>query len=557
MKRVFVFAALAMVGCHGRQGKLPVGVSSPDSEQEGRDLYEIFRELSGNYRQFVRWGGNGGRQTAAEIERELDLMQKAGIGRVEINTIAFPGEADTLGYASLPWLSDEWFEMARTAIIVGKPMTPDMIVGSGWPYGAKFLTHDLQLQMLSVETFDVGGGDRFSMSHDSILKRTLPPIMSMYENSARELMFISLLPKRVNEFTAGIDYDSPAGNEIIEIDVLSGEHVLYCFGRLKGYMGVINGAPEARGLMVNHFDPTAVDAFLNRMSDAFAAHGMRMGDGNIRAAFTDNFESEGANWDRNMLSEFHRRFGCDLSPYLPHIIKKVGYMGNRLTGNYGSEFSEEIRGGIVERVFSDYDLTQRELFHEAFVERLNLRCHANGMLSRVQTYGMGLHSLESSMYVDIPESETWLSRGSLSRVDERPLSGHGYTMSNKLVSSASLLSGNQRVSCEEITNTHNVFNTSLKLMKLTGDLSNLSGVNHSIFHGFNYSPPEAPFPGWIRYGTYINERNTWWSYFRLFTDYKARLSAVFQNSGQQADIALLLPMEYMWSKFGSQHDPSP
>jgi hypothetical protein len=61
----------------------------------------------------------------------------------------------------------------------------------------------------------------------------------------------------------------------------------------------------------------------------------------------------------------------------------------------------------------------------------------------------------------------------------------------------------------------------------------------------------------VRYGTFINERNTWWPYLRLFTDYKARLSAVFQNSEQQADIALLLPMEDMWSRFGPQRDPFP
>ena len=40
-------------------------------------------------------------------------------------------------------------------------------------------------------------------------------------------------------------------------------------------------------------------------------------------------------------------------------------------------------------------------------------------------------------------------------------------------------------------------------------------------------------------------------------DYKARLSAVLQNSEQQADVAILPPVEDMWSKFGSQRDPFP
>ena len=99
-------------------------------------LYEIFKNPETKYRPYVRWWWNGGRQTKAEIERELDLMYKAGIGGVEINTIAFPG-GDTLGCPALPWLSDPWLDMVQTAIegCHKRGMVADIIVGSGWPYG--------------------------------------------------------------------------------------------------------------------------------------------------------------------------------------------------------------------------------------------------------------------------------------------------------------------------------------------------------------------------------------------------------------------------------------
>ena len=77
------------------------------------------------------------------------------------------------------------------------------------------------------------------------------------------------------------------------------------------------------------------------------------------------------------------------------------------------------------------------------------------------------------------------------------------------------------VSCEEMTNTYTVFNMTLELLKIGGDQTAISGVTHSIFHGFNYSPKEAPFPGWIRYGAYYNENNNWWPYFKYYTAYKA------------------------------------
>lgn len=54
---------------------------------------------------------------------------------------------------------------------------------------------------------------------------------------------------------------------------------------------------------MNHFDRVAVEQFLNRMSDRMNTKLGRMGGSNLRAAFTDSFELEGANWDKNMLAE--------------------------------------------------------------------------------------------------------------------------------------------------------------------------------------------------------------------------------------------------------------
>lgn len=113
------------------------------------------------------------------------------------------------------------------------------------------------------------------------------------------------------------------------------------------------------------------------------------------------------------------------------------------------------------------------------------------------------------------------------------------------------------MSCEEITNTNRVFTTTLEEIKIAGDQSILSGVTHSILHGFNYSPPEAPFPGWIRYGTFLNERNTWWPYFRKWADYKARLYAIFQNTELHSDIAILHPIADLWKIHGPMRDPFP
>src|SRR6266498_3415989 len=119
----------------------------------------------------------------------------------------------------------------------------------------------------------------------------------------------------------------------------------------------------------------------------------------------------------------------------------------------------------------------------------------------MQVYGRGYFHLEGSFETDIPECETWIMAGlgtEMSETDYRI--GRAYTMINKYVSSAAHLKGKKHISCEELTNTHTVFNESLELMKIAGDQSIISGVTHSILHGFNYSPSEALFPGWVIYG---------------------------------------------------------
>jgi hypothetical protein len=267
-------------------------------------------------------------------------------------------------------------------------------------------------------------------------------------------------------------------------------------------------------------------------------------------------ELEGANWCHDLLPEFKRRRGYDLLPYLPFILYRVGGMGAPINSGEITQLSGEAKEE-VSRVRYDFFITLMDLMRDRFLIPYTRWCNQHGFKSRVQTYGREFHPLEASMYIDIPECETWLwnndGYGEQSDVALHPT----YTNVNKFVASAAHYTGKRVVSCEESTNTNAVFNATLERLKLTGDQSNLSGVTHSIIHGFNYSPPEAPFPGWIRYGMYLSDRNTWWNYFKLWATYKARVSAILQETEAFADIAVMHPLADMWTKHGTQRDPFP
>ena len=321
-------------------------------------------------------------------------------------------------------------------------------------------------------------------------------------------------------------------------------------------MQVIQGAPGATGPVLNHYNEVAVKKYLEHMSGTIQE---KIGplSSHIRSLFSDSLELEGANWCSDMPSEFLKRRGYQLMPWLPFLLYKIAGMGNTYVYDHGSEFSPAFKE-MIKRIRYDFELTKTELINERFVQTFINWCKKNKVLSRVQAYGRGYFPLEGSFDVDIPECETWIRTGlgmEMSETDYRI--GRAYTMINKYVSSAAHLKGKKHISCEELTNIHMVFNESLELMKIAGDQSIISGVTHPIFHGFNYSPLNAPFPGWVIYGTFFNERNPWWPYLRNFTDYKARISALIQQATMFADIAILPAIPDMWSIYGAQNEPFP
>jgi hypothetical protein len=531
----------------------PVGTS----DQELADLYLGFQNPPMSAKPFVRWWWNGDRLTAEEILRELDVMKEAGIGGVEINPIKFPFGSQPVGYETLQWLSDEWIEMLRVALQGARErgMLCDMIVGSGWPFGGEFLEKEEQTQMVTIETIDLKGGQRYQFPREELLQKVDPGIHSKNETVYRDLMMMRLMPETSDEFTEGIDLAGQLQEENITLDVPPGRHVLYYVVKLTGYMAVINGAPGAAGPVLNHYNKPAVERYLNRLSNVLTGKIGPMGD-YFRAMFCDSMELEGANWNDDLPDEFEKSRGYSLFPYLPFVLKKVGHMGNPIEEEYGTKFPPGV-ADMLNRVSLDFYKTRLELFKERFIDTFNQWCHENGVQSRVQAYGRGMHPMETSMDIDIPECETWLSSQIGGEWQDRGSQGRAYCMINKFVSSGARLAGKRLVSCEEITNTQMVFMATLERIKITGDQSNLSGVTHSILHGFNYSPPEAPYPGWVQYGTWYNERNPWWTYFKLWADYKTRLSWLFQNAALQSNVAILQPLTDLWLKYGPQRDPFP
>ncbi|WP_432712895.1 glycosyl hydrolase [Pedobacter sp.] len=526
------------------------------------DLYSLFKNPPSPYRPFVRWWWNGNKVKKEELFRQLALLKDAGIGGVEINPISFPGKADDMGIKSLRWLSDEWINIVRDTCqeAKSKEMTCDLLVGSGWPFGSEDLKEEERGEVLLVFAEKVEGPMVYETNKYSIYSSVDPQVTDKNPLRSPTLLNIKLSPDPVTAIETAIDFSNQINNDIIRIDVPEGKHCIYAVVRFKSFAKVINGAPGASGAILNHLNKKAVEDYLNRMSSTIQG---KIGplSNYLRALFTDSMELEGCNWCDDFPEEFKKRCGYDLMPYLPFIMFKVGRLGAVVDVNYGAKKSPEL-SDILRKVRFDFEYTKAILLRERFTEVYLNWCKKLQVKSRAQAYGRGFFPLETSLGYDIPEGESWTTNYLRHKLgeempDDDYRRGRGYTMINKYVSSAAHLAGNRMVSCEEMTNTYQVFNETLELLKLGSDQSIMSGITHSIWHGFNYSPKEAAFPGWVQYGSYYNEKNNWWPFFKYLNDYKARLSSQLQNGTYYSDIAIL-PANYdLWANNGVQTDPFP
>ncbi|MEO9005066.1 MAG: glycosyl hydrolase [Ginsengibacter sp.] len=533
------------------------------SQPEADALYHLFKDPDIQYRPYVRWWWNGDKIEKAELARELRILKDAGIGGVEINPISFPSRTDDMGIRTVEWLSDEWIEILKFTLDEAKSlgMFCDLLLGTGFPCGGEFLEGDERSQVVVIGVKKLKGPLVTEVSVFDLYKEADPAITNPYSGRTMELLEVKLVPDPMNGIDEITDLSNQIKNGVIKVSIPEGKHAIYGLVKITGFMKVIQGVPGGTGPVLNHYNGDAVKKYMNRITDTIQKKTGPLSP-YIRSFFVDSLEIEGANWSADIMSEFKKRRGYDLYPYLPFVLFKIASMGNTYDYSYPVQYSTAFNS-MLERMRYDFEFTKDEIFRETFIHNFAEWCTANKIKSRAQAYGRSYFPVEGSFEIDIPECETWLKYGIGKDISEADFTrypwhlGQGNTMINKIVSSAAHLKDKKLISSEEMTNTDMVFNATFEIFKIAGDQSTISGVTQPVFHGFNYSPKDAAFPGWITYGCYFNEKNNFWPYFKHYTDYRTRLSALLQQAAMFADIALLAPFPDMWSKYGAQNEPFP
>lgn len=535
---------------------------SNQPETTAQDLFSGFQNPPAEARPFVRWWWNGNKIKQEEIDRQLESLKSVGFGGVEINPISMPNATPT-DEKSLVWMSDEWVDLVVHACKKTQDlgMITDIIAGTGWPFGGEFLTEDQTCQRMVSDKILYQSGDIVKVNEDYLIDY----YKNKFKNSREEkrnrkrttwrLSSISLVPANCGSSTQIInltEHQDDSGNISYTIN---GEGDYYLSYQLlqQDFRDVTLGAPGGAGPVIDHYKKKMTLAYLNRMKKISERSGIPLNQ-LIRALFCDSIEVSGANWSDGFSELFFKRYGYKLEPWLAFVFYEGHHDYSK--SKYLDAFSEEFKTQ-VKRVRFDYNNMLVETFLENFTKTYKAFCEENGILCRYQAYGtpflMGM--MDGYMIPDIPESNNWIYSAKMKDSLWQWRQSHGYMIWNLYASSGAHLTGKRITSCETMTNTNGVFRTTLEEIKQHDDMNFITGINHSVLHGYNYSPKDAPFPGWIRYGAYFSEQNPWWKHLSSWIDYNARLSYVFQNSKAEKSIAILGPTSDLWGDKGLAREP--
>lgn len=454
----------------------------------------------------TRWWWLGSAVDQENLKWNLSEYGKHGIGAIEITPLyGVQGNQQN----NIPYLSDKWMSMLRYTMTQAERngIEVDMATGTGWPFGGPWVPlKESACRVVFVEK-DINGTGTIDLSlSEKDAKNAFLEKVMLYENGqARDV---------TQQVTgSNLAYSTSQQAKLVAV------YIKY------GVMRVKRAAPGGEGLVIDHFDKTAVANYLKHIEEAFE----RTKTPYPHTFFNDSYEVADATWTPTLLVEFEKRRGYKLEDHLPELI------------------------AYESKVLSDYRETLGDLLLENFTNQWTAWAHKHGAITRNQAHGSPANLIDCYAAVDIPEIEGFgLSEFGIKGLRQ----DKGKTRKNdsdfsmlKYAPSAAHICGKPYTSSETFTWLTEHFRTSLSQLKPDIDLMFCAGVNHMFFHGTCYSPKNDEWPGWKFYASIdMSPTNSIWRDAPYFMDYVSRCQSFLQMGQPDNDFLVYLPVRDMWQK---------
>ena len=127
-------------------------------------------------------------------------------------------------------------------------MTCDLIVGSGWPFGAEYLEGEQRSQIVVIAVKKLTGPLDYEISEFEIFKEADPAVSSPFPGRTMELLSLYLVPDPLEGMDQVVDLSEKKVNGSFRISVPEGKHALYGLVKIHGFMEVINGPGATVGI---------------------------------------------------------------------------------------------------------------------------------------------------------------------------------------------------------------------------------------------------------------------------------------------------------------------
>jgi len=466
---------------------------------------------------WTRWWWMGSAVDERNLDKVLNTYRDAGFGGLEITPIY-----GAIGFEKryIDFLSPAWMRMLNFTVQKANSlgMGVDMNTGTGWPFGGSQVTHEDAASKLIIQTYRMEAGKNFD---EKIILKDEKQVQA-----GAQLQAVTAYSDK-GEVIPLLEKIDPAGK--LNWVPASGKWELYVVFSGKTLQMVKRAAPGGEGLVMNHLNKKAVDDYLKRFDEAF--HGHAPG---IRSFFNDSYEVYNANWSPDLLAEFKKRRGYDLSLYIKQL------QSNDTAGN-------------VTRVKSDYRETMSQMLADHLAANWTNWAHKYDRMTKYQAHGSPGNLLDLYAAADIPECEAYFG------LSYFPIPGLRHDTTDvvnpnsnpnifKFASSAAHVYGKPFTSSETFVWQTDHFKTSLSQCKPQVERLFLGGINHVFYHGTTYSPDDIPFPGWQFYAsTNFTPSNSLWPQLNGLNHYITLCQSVLQSGKPDNELLIYWPVYDCWA----------
>lgn len=503
-----------------------------DSSYEG--LRNDFINPPQNARPKAYWWWLNGNTGPERIREEIAAMKNAGISGFDIFEIGVPA-SDTVIKPGPPFLGDESLQAIKLALDeAGRyGMEAGLNMASSWNAGGSWIGPEHAAKSIYCSRFRITGDmpRNIKLPFPEILKSGgTKPQISMDPSTGRpewyrEVAVIAVpAGNMINKAdTSGIVDVTRFFNqeqEFLQWSAPGGEWDIYRFICSNSGEQLKLPSRYSAGPIIDHFDSTATETHFLHVINRIRSVVGDIEKSALKSLYLASYEVTGNVWTPSLPDEFMKLNGYSLSKFLPSLFDQELYDQEKL-----ESFRKDFRKTLSALMINNFYRKAGEIS-----ARYGLKINSESGGPGLPLHNVPVEPLESLGALDLPRGEFWVSHTYFNS------EGIDILRVVKEVSAASHIYGRGIVE-EESFSSFQHWQEGPFDIKPYGDRAFCEGMNRVVLHGFSHNPKGTGYPGIVYHaGTHFNDKRAWFSKIRPFTDYLARISAIFQGSVFFADV---------------------